>query len=148
MRNGKKRANDEVPNWQPISTLPMFAFIIDGMLREDQEQYKNLLEAKDKPHVLDDATVDRVISVYNTHLEDASIFDEQLSRWKKGKQTSSQREEVERLTQQVEQLRKVCQQILALAAELRKGTIDRILEKSDIELALDVLTGKIKPPWE
>ena len=148
MRNGKKRANDEVPNWQPISALPMFAFIIDGMLREDQEQYKNLLEARDKPHVLDDYTVDSVIRVYNDHLEDADIFDEQLSRWKKGEQTSSQREEVERLTGQVEQLRKVCQQILALAAELRKGTIDRILEKSDIELALDVLTGKIKPPWE
>jgi len=148
MGKEKKSGNDRTPNWQPISALPMFAFIIDGMLREDQEQYKNLLEAMDKPHVLDDATVDCVISVYNTHLEDASIFDEQLSRWKKGEQTSSQRQEVERLTKQVEQLRNVCQQILALAAELRKGTIDRILEKSDIELALDVLTGKLKFPGE
>lgn len=146
MRNGKK--NGEIPNWQPISALPMFAFIIDGMLHEDQEQYKNLLEAKDEPHVLDDYTIDRVVSVYTTHLEDVSIFNEQLSRWKNGKLSASQRREVERLTGQVEKLEKVCQQILALAAELKEGTIDRILEKSDIELALDVLTGKRKlPKW-
>jgi hypothetical protein len=55
---------------------------------------------------------------------------------------------VERLTKQVEQLQKMCQQILSLAAELGKGTIDRILEKSDIELALDILTGKLKLPEE
>jgi len=144
MRNGKK--NEEIPNWQPISALHKFTFLIDQMVLEDQKQYNILLEARDEPHILDDYTVNRVISVYNDHLEDADIFDEQLSRWKNGKLSASQRLEVERLTRQAEKLRKVYQQILALAAELRKGTIDRILEKSDAELALDVLTGKIKLP--
>lgn len=144
MRNGKK--NKEIPNWQPISALHIFTFLIDQMLLEDQEQYNTLLEARDEPHVLDDYTVDRVIRVYNDHLEDADIFDEQLSRWKNGKLSASHRQEVERLTGQVEKLRKVCQQILALAAELKKGTIDRILEKSDIELAMEVMTGKLKLP--
>lgn len=144
MRNEKK--NDEVPNWQPISALHMFTFLIDQMLMENEEQYNRLLEARDKPHILDDYTVNRVIRVYNDHLEDADIFDEQLSRWKKGKLSASQRQEVERLTGQVGKLREVCQQILALAAELSEGTIDRILEKSDIELAIDVLTGKLKLP--
>ena len=145
MRNEK---NNETPNWQPISALLTFAFIIDGMLHENQEQYKNLLEARDKPHVLDDATLDRVVSVYAAHLEDVSIFDEQLSRWRKERLSPNQSQEVERLTRQVEKLRKMCEQLLSLAAELREGTIDRIMEKSDIELALDVLTGKIKPPWD
>jgi hypothetical protein len=34
--------------------------------------------------------------------------------------------------------------ILALAEELKGGTIERVLEKSDIELALEVLSGKRK----
>ena len=74
------------------------------------------------------------------------LRDEQLARWKKGQLDSNQRQEVEKLTKQAEELRKVCQQILSLATELKKGTINRILEKSDIELAMDVLTGKLKLP--
>ena len=148
MRKRKTREDDRTPNWQPISALPMIAFMIDGMLRDTQEQYKTLLEARNKPHVLDDGTVDRVHSVFTTQLEYVALYDEQLSRWKSGRLNSNQRQEVERLTRQLEQLQKVCQQILSLAAELKEGTIDRIMEKSDFQLGLEILTGKIKPPWD
>ena len=141
-----KKENNETPNWQPISALPMVAFIVDEMLHEAQVQYKNLLETRDKPHVLDDHIVDRVLSVYATQLDDAALFHEQLSRWRNGKMSSDQRQEVERLTGQVGELRQVCQEILSLVAELREGTINRILEKSDLQLGIDILTGKIKPP--
>jgi len=146
MGKRKNRKDGMTPHWQPISALPTIAFIIGEMLHETQEQYETLLEAREKPHVLDDYTVDRVHSAYTTQLEDVSLFDEQLARWKKGQLSSSQRQEVERLIKQAEELRKGCLQILSLAAELKKGTINRILEKSDIELALDVLTGKLKLP--
>ena len=142
-KNGK---SDMTPNWQPISVLPKIAYIIDGMLDEAQGQYENLLEAREKPHVLDDYTIDRVHNVYSTQLEDVSIFDRQLTRWKKDQLDFDQRQEVERLIKQNEELRKVSKQILSLAAELKKGTINRILEKSDAELALDVLSGKLKLP--
>jgi len=146
MRTRKNGKSDIIPNWQPISVLPKIAYIIDGMLDEAQGQYENLLEAREKPHVLDDYTIDRVHNVYSTQLEDVSIFDRQLTRWKKGLLDSDQRQEVERLIKQNEELRKVSKQILSLAAELKKGTINRILEKSDAELALDVLSGKLKLP--
>ena len=126
--------------------MPTIAFIIDGMLNEAQEQHRTLSEVRDKPHVLDDATVDRVLEVYTTQLEDIWLFDEQLSRWKKGRLDPVQRQEVGRLTKEVEELREACQQIISLAAEIKKGTIDRILEKSDFELGMDILTGKTKPP--
>ena len=148
MGNRKTREDDRTPNWQPISALPMVAFIIDGMLHDTQEQYETLLEARNKPHVLDDYTVDRVHSVFTTQLEYVAFYDEQLSRWKNGRLSSNQRQEVERLTRQMEQLRKVGQQILSLAAELKEGTIDRIMEKSDLQLGMEILTGKIKPPWD
>ena len=87
-----------------------------------------------------------MINLTCTLLEDASLYDEQLSRWKKEQLSDSQRQEVERLTKQMETLREVCEEILSLAVELKEGTIDRILEKSDIEIALEVLTGKLKLP--
>jgi hypothetical protein len=142
----RKNKDDTVISWQPISALPMIAYIIDEMLNETQEQYKTLLEAREKPHVLDDDTVDRVHSAFTIQLEDVFLFDEQLSRWKKGQLDSDQRLEVERLIKQAEELRKTCRLILSLAAELRKGTINRILEKSDVELALDVPSGKQRLP--
>ena len=52
------------PNWQPISALSMIADMIDGQLEESQEQYTTLLETQQKPHVLDEYTVHRVIQVY------------------------------------------------------------------------------------
>lgn len=148
MRKRKKNKKSQNINWQPISALPTITYIIDGMLHDTQNQHKLLLEAQDKPHVLADYTVDRVIRVYNTQLEDASLYNEQLSRWKKEELSESQRQEVERLTKQVEKLRGICQEILSLAKELKEGTIDRILEKSDIQVALEVLTGKLKLPHE
>jgi hypothetical protein len=148
MGNRKKREGGRTPNWQPISALPMIAFIINGMLHDTQEQYKTLLEARNKPHVLDDCTVDRVHSVFTTQLEYVALYDEQLCRWKSARLSPNQRQEVERLTRQMEQLRQVCQQILSLATELKEGTIDRIMEKSDFQLGVEILTGKIKPPWD
>ena len=148
IKKKKKGKYKETPNWQPISALPTIAYIIDGMLHDSQEQYSTLLEARSKPHVLDDEIVDNIFRVYNTQLEDASLFEKQLSRWKKEDLTSSQRQEVQRLTGQLEKLREVSQNILSLAEELKKGTINRILEKSDLELAMEVLTGKLKLPGQ
>jgi len=125
IKKKKKGKYKGTPNWQPISALPTIAFIIDGMLHDSQEQYSTLLKARSKPHVLDDEIIDRVFKVYNTQLEDASLFDDQLSRWKKGELTLSQRQEVQRLTGQLEKLREVSQNILSLAEELKKGTIHR-----------------------
>jgi hypothetical protein len=41
-------------------------------------------------------------------------------------------------------LRSVLASILALAEELKQGTIETMLRKSDIELGLEVLLGKRK----
>lgn len=49
------------PNWQPIQNLPIIANLIDGQFIDAKEQYINLLEARNKPHVLDDATIQRTI---------------------------------------------------------------------------------------
>jgi hypothetical protein len=45
------------------------------------------------------------------------------------------------LEKQNQQLRGVTADVLALARELRKGTIDRVLGMSDLELGLQSLLG-------
>lgn len=47
-----------------------------------EEQLTNLQEAETRPHVLDDATVDRLIRVYTEQKEDLWLYEEQLARWR------------------------------------------------------------------
>jgi hypothetical protein len=117
----------------------MLASHIDGMLQADQEQYETLLEAKAKPWVLDDATVNRVRTVFTTAKNDLPLFDEQLRRWRSGPLTTAQQQELDRLAAQMEQVHTVVTAILTLAEELAQGTIEKQLAKSDPELGLEVL---------
>jgi hypothetical protein len=127
------------PHWQPIEALAMIAAHIDGMLQADREQYETLLEAKPKPYVLDDSTVNRVIAAFTTQRNDFRLFDQQLQRWQAGPLTDDQRREVERLVEQMRLLRENNEQVLTLARELSKGTIDKVMAKSDVELGLEML---------
>jgi hypothetical protein len=109
------------------------------MLQAHQEQYANLLEAKDKPHVLDDYTVQRVIQVFTTAKNDLPLFDEQLRRWGAEKVTDAQRQEIIRLKGQMAKLHEVIDDVLKLANVLAKGTIEQQLAKSDEQLGLEYL---------
>jgi hypothetical protein len=47
---------------------------------------------------------------------------------------------------QNQQLQEVTAKVLALAAELRQGTINRIMDMSDLELGLQALLGRPLSP--
>jgi len=136
----------DTPTWQPIEQLPLITWAIDGMLESADEQLGNLQQAEDQPHVLDLPTVDRVIKVYTEQQGDLWLYREQLARWGKLALNEAQRAEVTRLEQRLTTLGTHINALLVLAQQLRPHTIESILAKSDIELALDVLTGKIRPP--
>ena len=132
--------SQEPPNWQPITRLPLIASMIDEMLQDAQEQYKNLGEARLKPWVLDDYTVHRVMKVYTEQRDDIlGLYEEQLGYWEGLSLTVTQRAEVGRVSSQLESLRTVLTDILALAEELKKGTIESQLAKDDMEIGLEAL---------
>ena len=54
-----------------------FATPIDGMLESSQEQFATLLEARPKPHALDDYTVNRVIEAFRRPLQFKTCFNTQ-----------------------------------------------------------------------
>lgn len=132
------------PCWRPISDLPIVASILDSMLHDDEGQYRTLLECRPKPYVLDDHTVGRVIQVFAQQKADLSLYQQQLSHWMADDLTASQRREVERLQGCVTQLQELAESILSLADELKQGTIESVLRKSDLELGLEFLLGKRK----
>ena len=132
------------PQWQPISMLSTIATHIDGMLEAAQEQYQTLLPAKARPHALDDYTVNRVKEVFTTQQNDLLLFDEQLKRWSEATISAQQRKEVERLQGQMMKLREQVKAILALADELAKGTIEKVMAKSNAELGLEFLLNPEK----
>jgi hypothetical protein len=136
---GAGRQQAQKPQWQPIEMLPTLATHIDGMLEADLEQYQALLEAKPKPYVLDDFTVDRVRKVFTEQRDGLNVFDEQLLRWQVLPLTDEQRTEVTRLVEQMKRLRENNAKVLALADELNKGTIEKVMAKSDMELGLEML---------
>ncbi|MCU0533947.1 MAG: hypothetical protein MUD14_08625 [Hydrococcus sp. Prado102] len=134
------------PNWQPISSLPLIATAIDGMLEGAREQYPALEQAKNRPGALDDFTIERVVSVYTQQASDLWLYEEQLRRWKEQKLTQAQHLEVTRLEGQLEQLRAQIDAILSLAKALKPMTIESLMGKSDLEIAIDVLSGKLQLP--
>lgn len=129
----------EQPQWQPVNMIPMLAQAIDGMLEADLEQYTNLQQAKGRPFVLDDFTINRVIDAFTEQASNFWLFDEQLRRWEKEPLTLGQHDEVERLIEQMKRLRENNTNVLLLARELSKGTIEKQLAKSDVELGLEFL---------
>jgi hypothetical protein len=132
-------AKVEPVNWQPISQMRLIASMISTSLAETREHLGTLTKAKDRPHVLDDATIDRVKQVHTEQMEFVGIYAQQISRWRAERPSPAQISELERMDIQNQQLREVTQAVLDLAGELRKGTIDRVLGMSDLELGLKTL---------
>ncbi len=128
--------SSEPVNWQPISQMPLVAGMIDGALGDTRDHVQTLTKARAKPHVLDDATVDRIERVHREQLEFVDIYAEQIQRWRTQGPSAAQTRELDRLEEQNRHLRAVTTDVLALAQELRKATIDRIMAMSDLEVGL------------
>ena len=84
-------------------------------------------------------TVNRVKHAFTTQREDFWVFEEQLRHWQALQLTAKPRAEVTRLQGQLARLRQINSDVLALAEELSKGTIEKQLAKSDVELGLEAL---------
>ncbi len=137
--------HEDPVNWQPIREMPLIARMIDDALNDTCEHLETLSEARTRPHVLDDATINRVEQVHNEQLEFADIYAQQISRWRTEKPSADQTRELDRMEAQNGHLRPATADILALASELRKGTIERVMGMSDVELGLQALLGTRLP---
>jgi hypothetical protein len=132
---------DGGPIDHPVEMLPVIAKMVDVGIEGAREMYAKLSQARSRPHVLDDHTIEGVERSMREELEHIDTYEWQLGRWEKCELTSEQASEVERLRSELAPWRAVVQMTLELGAELRKGTIDAIVRKDDAELGLEVLLG-------
>jgi hypothetical protein len=130
------------PRYHTISMLETIAMLIDKQYEHTDEHYNLYIQAKDKPHVLDNATVDRSIMQYEREKEYLEYYNKQLSLWRKEKLTASQDKEVTRLEKQMVENTKLVNDTLKLVKEVRKGTIDEILEMNELELMMKFFKDK------
>ena len=92
--------HEDPVNWQPIREMPLIARMIDGALDDTREHLKTLAEARLRPHVLDDATIDRVEQVHTEQLQFVDIYAQQISRWRTEKPSADQTRELDRMEAQ------------------------------------------------
>ena len=137
-------ADDSAPHGPPLTAIPLIASLIDGELADAQEHHATLLSVRDRPYVLDDATVERSIKLHAEQRDFLGVFAKQLARWRNEQPTDAQRRELDRLEGQLEHLQAVLTNILALAEELQQGTLERVLAKSDLELGIKAVLRMTK----
>ncbi len=137
-------AHEETSHWQPIGFLPELVPMINGMLESAEDVSQSLQQAEDRPHVMDEYTVGRVREVHGTQLNDLWLYEEQRARWSTADPTLAQRQEIDRLTHQLDWLRRVLTLTLARTDARKEATIEQVMATREIELAIEVLTGKLK----
>jgi hypothetical protein len=139
--------NDIKPKWLPLGKIKTVRGYIDEELDNGRELLGTLLKARTKPHVMDDALLDRVTRVNKKKREDLWMYRGQMEHWLGDKRVSDvDKREIEGVDAQVKAMEETYAEMLSLADELRKGSIDRIMEMDDMELAMKTLMGNIRSP--
>jgi len=132
-------AGDRTPIMHPISKLPVIRDLIDGQVEEDAPLLGNLRDALATPWVMDNQTVARTTRLYRERLDFIPHYRQQLALWSGDPDHGHLLPEFERLVGQVSTLEVTAREILAIAAKLKVGTIEKMLAKSDLELGLEAL---------
>ena len=117
--------------------------MIMGTASNTEEQYQSFMAARHKPHVLDDAIIDRALRLYQAQLEDIALDERQLNWWLEEDMSEAQRYQINDLLAKLSSLRERTQALLDLLAELKQGTINRILEMDNEELGQRFLRGEL-----
>lgn len=132
---------DKQIKWQPTSMISVFLEMINEMLESAEIQFQQLKQAKDKPHVLDDEIISRILKSYGEQNELVPVYLQQCHRWKEEELNEKQTTWVAEIEDYATSLLLINKQILDFANSISDKTIDKILSKSDAELALDLLQG-------
>lgn len=69
-------------SFQSISFLPAFAELLQGLAQETQTQYESLIAAQEKPYVLDDPLIERLLKFYKSKQAEECLWTKQLELWR------------------------------------------------------------------
>jgi hypothetical protein len=139
-------SDDGTTTWQPLSALLQIARDINEQFDNTRALYEHLCQGRDRPHLLDDALVERALRHVADQVEFLPVYREQFARWYRSQPTASQFLELDRVTRQIDRWESLLNQQRTLAEELSAGTIDKMMALSNEELAQGIFSGKIPFP--
>ncbi len=129
------------PHWYGLDMIPVYLELSRDQLQGTMEQLQNLEACTGKAHVLNDSMVNRIIKVQSEQNESTWVLLEQCSKWRQQQLSKQQLDDVTEIENNVSNLNKTNERVLALARYFKNRTINRILEKDDIELVFDLFKG-------
>lgn len=139
--------SEKTPIYQPPSMIEPILQMNKERLEEVVAQLKNFEAGKGNPHVFDDALIQRSTRVYQEQKDFLEVPRNQCTLWKEKEVLSEdQLQKIENLEETLQSLDKMMDQILFLLDEFKDHTIDKIMSQSDVELAMNVLSGKEYKP--
>ncbi len=131
----------EEPMWRPVSDVAMLTDVARQSVEFANEHLNTIRDAG--PYQLDDATVARMLRVWNESSDMNQVFAQQGHRWRQELTSRSSAQAVAAYCALVDEERVLVDEILAITHKLETVTIERLLAKSDLEVALDALSD----PW-
>jgi len=130
-------------NYQPITKALSILELTKDMLDASREQLETMQQVKDKPYLLGDALINRSLKSYTAQNEEIDVFLQQCAIWRKEKLNEVNLYQVQEIESCICLLKDVNDQIISIANYCKDFTMDEILEKDNLELALDILLRKI-----
>jgi hypothetical protein len=118
--------------------ISVFVEMVAEMLESAQAQLANLKRAQEKPHVLDNEIIERLLTSYGEQNRLIPIYLEQCQRWQEESLNVKQTEWVADIKNNLTFLQLINQEILRIAEFCSDKTINKVLGKSDIEAGLEL----------
>lgn len=132
--------------FHPTSMIPTLLKLSDGSLDAAKEHLANMHIAQHKPHILDDDFIKRSLTLCRNQKQDSEVFLKQCELWKKEPLTDIELTQVEQIEHFSQELDRTNAELVKILEKCKNHTINKILEKDDLELALEFLTGELQLP--
>ena len=126
-------------HWQPLRMLPTLTAMAEEARADSTDQLANFRAAQERPYSRDDTTLVHAERVYTEQGQFLAIYAEQCRRWQQSTSSPRQQQALSHLASVVAQATTINVAILALLPELKDFTIERLLQKSDLELGIEAL---------
>ena len=126
--------------WYGFDMLSVYLELTRGQLAASKQQLQHLELCENKPHVLDDYIIARIIKLHSEQIEASLSFKEQCNKWREQTSDTQQLADIAEVENNIVALDKTNKQVLDLANRFKNHTIERVLAKNDIELAFDFLS--------
>ena len=123
----------------PIADLPLLSAGVSGMFDAGQDLLTLLREAKLRPHILDDAIIDRTSQVYSDQKKEIKKYWGSLRLWRAENPPSAEQKALNAFEAALKKVNSMHDEILDQIEFFRPRTVEQVLSQDDVGLTIDSL---------